>query len=275
MVNFKNLFTFFILVISFVLSNVSVKAQDLTESWKARQVMSKEEAKRENAYRHKINFFFGNYWNTSREPLMAATIEIKNLKASGKLNKAKKLENSNEYYEMVLNDLKERAYIANEYGLFSINYVAEKGYPNLESEERIFIEKAVYRSLSGPEANRIGYKKLLKTATGQDRLKTMLINIITDYQSKIDQQDYFGTLDLPKNIRAIVEQSMNQPSEKKIAMFCNAATETFNEYAADQKEIRELNVGRSGPRLESPELVKMSCEDKRVIIYKKIALASR
>ncbi|MEL6559683.1 MAG: hypothetical protein AAFQ94_15940 [Bacteroidota bacterium] len=275
MVNYKDTFYLLFFVVILVFGNMESKAQDLTESWKARQVMSKEDARKENAYRHKINFFFGKYWNTSRESLMAAKIQIKNLKASGKLSKAKKLENSNEYYEMILSDLKERAYIANEYGLFSIDYTAEKGYSSLESAERIFIEKAIYRSLSGPVANRIGYKRLLGTESGQDRLKTMLTDIIADYQSKIDQKDYFETLDLPKNIKAMIEQSMNEPSNQRIAMFCNAATETFNEYAADQKEIRELNVGRQGPKLENPELVRMSCEDKRVIIYKKIALASR
>lgn len=273
----RNKHIYFILFFAFfyTASASFTLAQDLTDSWAARQVKSKEAAKRENAFRHKINFFFGNYWNVSQEPLMAAKIQIKNLKASGKLTKAKKLQESGEYQEMILNDLKERAYIANEYGLFSIEYAAEKGYKNLETKERIFVEKAIYRSLSGPIANRVGYKKLLTTESGQVRLTSMLTKIVTDYQSRIEQDNYFSALELPTNIREIVEQSMNDPYEKRIVMFCDAATETFNEYAADQKEIRELNVGSYGPKLENPELVRMSCEDKRVIIYKKIALASR
>ena len=266
----------FLILITVFLTDIShtAAAQDLTESWAVRQVKSKEEAKKENAYRHKINFFFGHYWNVTRERLMAANIQIKNLKASGKLNKAKKLQESTEYYDLWLDDLKERAYIANEYGLFSVDYTTEKGYENLIPKEKIFVEKAIYRSLSGPVANKVGYKNLLKTESGQSRLRNLLTEIIDDYQKSIDKDNYFSTLELPDNIRSLVDKSMNESSSQKIASFCEAATATFDEYAQDQKEIRELNVGSYGMKMENSELVKMSCEDKRVIIYKKIALAS-
>lgn len=275
MIKFNKLFilTLFTLLLSAPFSQII--GQDLTESWAVRQVKSKEEAKKENLYRHKINFFFGKYWNVSSERLKIANVKIKNLKASGKLAKAKKLSESAEYHSIKLADLKERAYIANEYGLFSVDYAAETGYDQLNSRERIFVEKAIYRSLSGPVSNRIGYKNLLKTDEGQDRLRGLLRKVISDYQSSIRERDYFNSLDLPEDIRVLVDKSFTESNSQKIISFCDAATATFDEYAKDQKEIRELNVGSYGMKMENSALVSMSCEEKRVIIYKKIALASR
>ncbi|MEL7146798.1 MAG: hypothetical protein AAFO69_10550 [Bacteroidota bacterium] len=264
-----------ILMYLMVASDESLYGQDLTESWAARQVMSREEAKRENAFRHKINFFFGSYWNTSREQLTSAKIQIKNLKASGKMAKAKKLSQSAEFRKMQVADMKERAYISNEYGLFALEYVAEKGVNNLDRRERIFVEKAIYRSLSGPIANRVGYKKLLSNEEGRSRLNTLLSKVITDYQDITDQQDFFNAMKLPKPLREMMEQTDSSSGEQKIASFCHAATETFEKYAEKQKAIKELGVGSSGISYDNPELIKMSCEDKRLIVYKMIAGISK
>lgn len=252
-----------------------LQAQDLTESWAARQVMSREDAKRENAFRHKINFFFGTYWNTSRENLMSAKIQIKNLKASGKMAKANKLTDSNEFRKMKIDDMRERAYIANEYGLFALEYVAEKGMDNIDRREKIFVEKAIYRSLSGPIANRVGYKKLMTTEDGRIRLNTLLSKVITDYQDITGQDDFFSSMKLPKALREAINSSGGTTGEQKIASFCHAATETFEKYAADQKAIRDLGVGSYGVKNENSELIKMSCEDKRLIVYKLIAGISK
>ena len=258
-----------VMMLSMLASEVS--GQDLTESWAARQVMSREEAKLENAFRHKINFFFGSYWNTTREQLMAAKIQIKNLEASGKLSKAKKLAESHEFRKMTIEDMKERAYIANEYGLFALEYTAQKGLDNIGRREKIFVEKAIYRSLSGPVANRVGYKKLMVTKEGQVRLNSMLTKVITDYQEITGQHDFFAAMKLPRELKDANDHFGSASDEQKIASFCHAATETFDQYAATQKAVRDLGVGSYGVQNSNPELIKMSCEDKRLIVYKMIA----
>ena len=264
-----------LLVLIFSGASLVVQAQDLTEGWAARQVLSREEARSENAFRHKINFFFGTYWNATRERLMAAKIEIKNLKASGKLARAKKLAESNEFRKMKIEDMKERAYITNEYGLFALEYVNEKGLENLDRREKIFVEKAIYRSLSGPVANRVGYKRLLMTPEGRKRLDTMLTKVMTDYQDITNQQDFFASMQLPKELRKLSGAEGEDSKKQRIASFCNVANKTFEKYAAKQKSIRASGVGSYGVSNENPNLVKMSCEEKRLVVYKMIASVSK
>ncbi len=259
-----------------ILSSLSVDAQSLSESWKVRKIRDKEVVKEETAYRNKINFFFGNYWNSSHNKLKKLRIAVKNYKASGKKSKALKLRNSDTFLKYANLDLKERAYIAHEYGLFSIDYVGLKGIENLTPKEEIFINTSIYRSLSGPIANKVGYKSLLQTTDGQEKLKEMLSKIISDHEVKNSGNSELKAPKLSKDLRKQLDIN-NKSNHQIITSFCSAAVSTFDKFAAKNKEMRELMGGESWgkSKREENELVNMSCADKRVVVYKMIAQVSR